>query len=53
MAETITCTSCARQASAAQPVQLWSVGIHNGRREYCCDRCARESIRLIEARLDA
>jgi hypothetical protein len=29
------------------------VGIHDGRREYCCERCSRENLRLIEARLNA
>jgi hypothetical protein len=45
------CGTCAAVADTALPV-TWSVSVEDGRRRWTCERCAREHVRSIEAKLD-
>ncbi|MGW2016566.1 hypothetical protein [Streptomyces sp. NPDC001927] len=45
---------CARCGTTVETLPVtWTCSVENGRREYICDRCARENIRSIEGRLDS
>jgi hypothetical protein len=46
------CGSCGSVADTARPV-TWSVSVEAGRRVWTCERCAREHVRSIEAKLDS
>jgi hypothetical protein len=46
------CATCGTVAPAALPL-TWSASIEAGRRVWICERCAREHVRSIEAKLDS
>jgi hypothetical protein len=46
------CSSCGNVAGNALPV-TWSAAIEDGARVWTCERCAREHLRGIEAKLDS
>jgi hypothetical protein len=46
------CSVCGTTAPGPVPV-AWSVAVESGHRVWTCDRCARENVRSIEAKLDA
>jgi hypothetical protein len=45
------CASCRSVADTARPV-TWSTALEGGLRVWTCERCAREHLRGIEAKLD-
>ncbi|MGZ4602750.1 MAG: hypothetical protein ACXV0U_04030 [Kineosporiaceae bacterium] len=47
-----TCSTCGAIAADAVPV-TWSAAVEGARRHWTCDRCAREHVRSIEAKLDS
>jgi len=49
--EPAVCAACGVVAAQEAPV-TWSVAVENGRRVWTCDRCARDHLRSIEAKLD-
>jgi hypothetical protein len=49
--EPAVCGACGTVAGTATPVS-WSVAVEDGRRVWTCDRCARDHVRSIEAKLD-
>jgi len=46
------CAVCGTPAPSQPPPFTWSTAIHQGRREWTCERCSRENIRSIEGKLD-
>ena len=46
------CGTCGAVAATARPI-TWSASVENGRRVWTCERCAREHVRSIEAKLDS
>jgi Zn-finger protein len=46
-----TCGAVAPAVTGAAPL-TWSVAVEDGRRVWTCDRCARDHLRSIEAKLD-
>lgn len=51
MSETVTCAYCGAPAPGV-PL-TWVSSVESGRTLYYCNRCARDHIRAIEARLDS
>lgn len=49
--ETVSCAHCAVTVEGGPPLE-WASSVESGRTVYYCVRCARESLRSIEARLD-
>jgi len=47
------CTVCAGPSPSEPPPFTWSASMHDGRREWTCERCSRENIRSIEGKLDS
>ncbi len=48
--EGVTCAGC---GSTAEPLPLgWSTSVERGRTLHLCDRCSREHVRSMEAKLD-
>ncbi|PZF80791.1 hypothetical protein [Jiangella anatolica] len=50
VAEAVACAHCG--TTAAEPPLTWVSSVERGRTLYYCDRCARDNLRSIEARLD-
>ncbi|WP_203453853.1 hypothetical protein [Jiangella aurantiaca] len=51
MSEAVACALC---GTTTDDVPLtWVSSVERGRTVYYCDRCARDNLRSIEARLDA
>jgi hypothetical protein len=49
-----TCSSCGTAAPPDDTWRLtWTSGIERGRMTWVCDRCSRENLRSIEAKLDS
>jgi hypothetical protein len=46
------CATCGTVATTALPA-TWSAATEAGRRVWICERCAREHVRSIEAKLDS
>jgi hypothetical protein len=46
------CSTCGAVAAEEMPL-TWSAAVEGGRRQWTCDRCAREHVRSIEAKLDS
>ena len=46
------CATCGAVATEPLPV-TWSCALESDRRVWTCDRCARENVRSIEAKLDS
>ena len=46
------CAACGAVAPTALPL-TWSASTEAGRRVWICERCAREHVRSIEAKLDS
>jgi hypothetical protein len=46
------CATCGTVAASASP-PTWSLSTEAGRRVWTCERCAREHLRSIEAKLDS
>jgi hypothetical protein len=46
------CETCGTAAPGAAPL-TWSASVEAGRRVWTCERCAREHLRSIEAKLDS
>ena len=46
------CGTCGTVADTPRPA-TWSVSVEGGRRAWTCERCAREHVRSIEAKLDS
>jgi hypothetical protein len=51
-AERVVCSTCGAVAVGRPPV-TWSAAVEAGRRIWTCDRCARDHLRSIEAKLDS
>jgi hypothetical protein len=51
-AEPAACATCGTVAPVAAPI-TWSAAVEAGRRVWTCDRCARDHLRSIEAKLDS
>jgi hypothetical protein len=51
-AEPAVCATCGAVAAGPSPM-TWSAGVEAGRRVWTCDRCARDHLRSIEAKLDS
>lgn len=49
----VTCAFCGRAAPAAQAALTWTTAKEGGRLRHFCDRCSREHLRSIEAKLDS
>lgn len=50
----LTCAVCGRTAPDDETWRLtWVSGVERGRTVMTCDRCARENLRGIEAKLDS
>jgi hypothetical protein len=47
-----TCALCGLEAEGEDLPLTWVTSVENGRRLVYCDRCAREHVRGIEAKLD-
>jgi hypothetical protein len=47
-----TCSACGAQSAETPPIS-WSVSVEGGKRLWTCDRCAREHVRSIEAKLES
>jgi hypothetical protein len=45
------CATCGTVAAGATPA-TWSLSTESGLRVWTCERCAREHLRSIEAKLD-
>jgi hypothetical protein len=50
--EPAVCGTCGAVATGSVPV-TWSAAVESGRRVWTCERCARENVRSIEAKLDS
>ena len=50
MAETVTCAHCG--TTADELPMTWVSSVERDRTLYYCDRCVRDNLRSIEARLD-
>jgi hypothetical protein len=50
--EPAACATCGAVATGSVPV-TWSAAVESGRRVWTCERCARENVRSIEAKLDS
>jgi hypothetical protein len=49
-----TCDTCGLRAPEDGTWRLtWTVGVERDREVWTCDRCARENLRSIEAKLDS
>jgi hypothetical protein len=49
-----TCSSCGTGAPADGTWRLtWTSGVERGRTVWVCDRCSRQNLRSIEAKLDS
>ena len=46
------CAACGTVAATALPLS-WSAATEAGRRVWICERCARQHVRSIEAKLDS
>lgn len=51
--DVVTCGFCGRTATAGEAALTWTTAKENGRRRDFCDRCSREHLRAIEAKLDS
>ena len=51
-AERAVCGTCGTVAAGSSLVS-WSAAVEAGRRVWTCDRCARDHLRSIEAKLDS
>src|SRR4051812_29473267 len=50
----VACTSCGTRAPDDGTWRLtWTSGIERGRTVWACDRCSRDNLRSIEAKLDS
>lgn len=49
---TVRCDNCGATADGEETPLSWVVSIEDGMTRRYCDRCARENVRAIEARLD-
>ncbi|GAB3594611.1 hypothetical protein GCM10027446_18750 [Angustibacter peucedani] len=50
----VTCATCGATAPDDGTWRLtWSTGVEHGRSVHTCDRCARDNLRGIEAKLDS
>jgi hypothetical protein len=49
----VTCGFCGATEPGEQPPLTWTSAVENGRWRYFCDRCSREHLRAIEAKLDS
>jgi hypothetical protein len=50
----VTCVTCGRTAPDDGTWRLtWTTGVERGRDVWVCDRCSREHLRSIEAKLDS
>ena len=50
------CGTCGRIPEREDEVGArlsWVLGVENGRKVWTCDRCSRENLRSIEAKLDS
>ena len=50
---TRTCDFCGRTESDAGRLLLWTTAVENGQHKDFCDRCSREHLRSLEAKLDS
>lgn len=49
--QSVTCDSCGAVADGLAPLG-WVATVDEGRTRHYCDRCARQNLRAIEAKLD-
>jgi hypothetical protein len=47
-----TCATCGATAAEVAPLS-WSAAVEDGRRVWTCERCVRDHVRSIEAKLDS
>ncbi len=47
------CAYCGAVADGEQPPLTWVSAVERGRTQWFCERCAREHLRSIEAKLDS
>jgi hypothetical protein len=50
--EGVICSTCGGVAAGPSPLN-WSAAVEAGHRVWTCDRCARDHLRSIEAKLDS
>lgn len=48
----ISCDSCGTVATGGEAPLEWVTSVERGQTQHYCDRCARDNLRAIEARLD-
>jgi len=49
----VTCDFCGAVAPGEDRPLTWTTAVENGRERVFCDRCSREHLRAIEAKLDS
>lgn len=47
------CSRCGASAPAGPPPLTWVLMVEDGRTQLVCDRCVRDNLRAIEAKLDS
>jgi len=47
------CASCGAVAPTESLPLTWATGVEAGRAQLHCERCARDNVRAIEAKLDS
>ncbi|GAA4808062.1 hypothetical protein ACFQ0K_02605 [Nocardioides caeni] len=49
----VTCDFCGTTRDGDEPPITWTSAVERGRQRLFCDRCSREHLRSMEAKLDS